>query len=267
MKINPIAETSVTPKQQSSTQSTVHFKQILSQLTSHEIPTDTKIDSLHNVYDEWQSDFLSRGISADRATHVTQYSDEYVSIMNKAVEQGGYISPQRFVSNLSESELTALQYTQGLANRIDPAVLSHEGALNLLLPPSHSQDTNNDGLMETGIAKKWTFPPRNAPMNVHNAWQESMEGLSFKEQLLASGKFLGTLLEGNIKSDGSGFYEPGDTGFNNPFASADYSYNNLVAQMLESLEAFKAQTPTEQYEKDKAFFNRLASMFSKHGVA
>lgn len=267
MKINPITDGSIVPKQQSSTQPTVHFKQILAHLTSNDVSADKKVDSLHNVYDEWQSNYFSRGISADRVAHVTQYSDEYLSIMNKAVEQGGYISPQSFVSSLSEGELKALQYTQGLAGRIDPAALSHEGALNLLLPPSHSQDTNNDALMETGTAKKWDFPPRNAPMNVHNAWQESMEGLSFEEQMLASGKFLGTMLAGNIKSDGSGFYEPGDAGFNNSLASTDYSYSNLVAQMLESLEVFKAQTPTEQYEKDKSFFNQLASMFTKHGVA
>lgn len=267
MKVNPVMSANNQQNYQSPSNTSLHFKEILAHVTSNTVSDDDKKESLQNVYNDWRGSFLSTGISADRRDNILGYADQYMSVMNKAIDQGGYIDPLGFVSSLSDEELQALQYTQALAEPINPADLSEEGALNLLLPPSHSQDINNDGFQETGIARGWDFPPRNAPMSVHNAWQQSMEGLSPKDRMLATGMFIGTMLEGNLKPDGSGIYEPGEAGYNNPFASDDYSYKNLVEQMLESNEAFKAQSSIEQYERNKVFLTNILSAFSEHGVA
>ena len=144
--------------------------------------------------------------------------------------------------------------------------VSGEGVFHSLMQPSHSKNINSDIFLETERVKGWAFPPPNAPIAVHNAWNESMQGLSQKERSQANGRFLGVNLEGNIKPDGSGFYEPGDEEYNNQFASAEYSYTNLLETMQTRTEEFRAQIPAEQYEKDKEFFGKLQETFFRYEV-
>lgn len=51
-------------------------------------------------------------------------------------------------------------------------------ALNLLLPPNDSRmDTDGDGIVSVGVAKKIIFPPANAPKEVDDAWNEATTGV------------------------------------------------------------------------------------------
>ncbi|PCJ31969.1 MAG: hypothetical protein COA99_16755, partial [Moraxellaceae bacterium] len=74
----------------------------------------------------------------------------------------------------------------GLADPIQVSALSKEGAMNLLAQPDKTNmvDLNNDGIVEIGIAKMMTFPPVNAPAEVHQAWEEATAGMSEGDKMI-----------------------------------------------------------------------------------
>ena len=97
-------------------------------------------------------------------------------ILNQAVGE----SPKVFLQSLSKEELTVVQKAHSLAHTINIDALSAEGASNLLAQPDPDfrVDLNNDGLVEIGEAKSFSFPPPNAPKHVKEAWKVATAGLS-----------------------------------------------------------------------------------------
>ncbi len=72
-------------------------------------------------------------------------------------------SAKEFLSSLSKSELSTLQENKSLADPINVANLSGEGAYNLLVHGYEDIDYNGDGLAEVGIAKGFNILPQEAP--------------------------------------------------------------------------------------------------------
>lgn len=93
-------------------------------------------------------------------------------------------SAKQFLSELSQQDLGLVQKVNSLADKINVAGLSAEGAQNLLSHPDGSDkvDLNNDGIVEVGIARNIFFPPVNAPQHVKDAWEKATEGLSFSDK-------------------------------------------------------------------------------------
>lgn len=152
----------------------------------------------------------------------------------------------------------------GLAKSIQPDVLGKEGALNLLLPRSEHQDIDNNGFTMNGTARLWSFPPPNAPNSVKLAWEDATAGMSPGEKMLAMTPFMPSLV--SVDSNGHA-HEVEPTEANNLYASKDFSYTGYVQDRLEALEYFKAQTPTEQYEREKVFLTKFLSALNTHNVA
>lgn len=90
------------------------------------------------------------------------------------------------LSSLSQTELKILQKSAALADPIRIAVLSDEGAQNLLSQPDRSQmvDLNNDGIVEVGEGKTISFPPVNAPDHVKEAWTEATAEMPWREKII-----------------------------------------------------------------------------------
>lgn len=88
--------------------------------------------------------------------------------------------PKNFLKSLSQAELAVVQKAHSLANTININQLTTEGAANLLTQPDPDfrVDLNNDGLVEIGEAKTFSFPPPNAPNHVKEAWKEATADLN-----------------------------------------------------------------------------------------
>lgn len=190
----------------------------------------------------------------------------YGEILVRAYEEGGYGDPKSFLQSLSKEELAVVQCIHRLADPIEVGSLSDEGAVNLLVPPAAQVDLNHDGLTRCGKAYGMRFPDSNTPAAVAKAWDEATAGMGLGERMIHEMQMMLPLLTANIVCDDEGRflhrYEPGEPGFTNPMASSDYSYTQAAQERLDYLERFRYQMPTEQYERDKAFWTELRGLLA-----
>tara|TARA_R110002110_G_C13469647_1_gene720042 strand:+ start:24488 stop:25645 length:1158 start_codon:yes stop_codon:yes gene_type:complete len=223
-----------------------------------------EIQKLTNSFNSWESEYLASGVGQDRIKALSEHGDKFVGIMAKAVKENGYNNPQQFIKSLSTEELETLRVVSSLAESIKPDELGKEGALNLLLPRSEHQDLDNDGFTMNGIGRSWSFPPPNAPESVKLAWDEATSGMSPGDKMLAMIPFMPIL----IMMDSNGqVHEVEPTEANNIYASKDFSYTGYVQDRLEALEYFRAQTPVEQYERQKEFLTKFLGALNNQDVA
>ena len=194
----------------------------------------------------------------------------FKNIMADAIQTNAYSDPKSFLASLSVEDRTILQKSHGIAAPFDVAKLSHEGAYNLLLPPAEAKDLDNNGLVTTATAQGWQYPPVNAPANVHVAWEETTKDMSEGDRLMFQATFIVTSIEANLHFDNAGnpvgVYEPSDPEYTNPWAEPNFSYQAETEKFLARLEAFKSQTPSEQYERQKEQLSALLDAFKKHNV-
>lgn len=184
-----------------------------------------------------------RGVSeADQAA--------YAEILNRAYVGGGMADPVRFLQTLTPSELAIVQRNHSLAEPIEPAGLSREGAYNLLLPEGWRVDLDGNDLVEVGAARLIQFPPLDAPAEFLDAWRAATQDMA----------------EMDISSYGLqmfiGMHTLTDPPMRRMAADRMDSYQQLVSGILEMLEHFRSQLPVGQYEREQAFFSRLQTLLS-----
>ncbi|SMB22753.1 conserved protein of unknown function [Sterolibacterium denitrificans] len=182
-----------------------------------------------------------RGVgSADQAA--------YAEILNRAYAGGGMADPAGFLASLTPAELAVVQRNHCLAERIDPARLSREGACNLLLPEGWRVDLDKNDLVEVGAARLVQFPPLDAPAEFLDAWRVATQDMN----------------EMDISTYGLkmfiGMHTLGEQPLRRMPAEAMASYRQLVAAFLDMLEHFRSQLSAEQYARDQAFFGRLQAL-------
>jgi hypothetical protein len=108
---------------------------------------------------------------------------QFSEILTDANRQQGSAKP--ILLDMSADELALIQKANSLADPINVASLSEEGAANLLSQPDNSDkvDLNNDGIVEVGAARTVVFPPVNAPNGVKSAWESATAGMSEGDKL------------------------------------------------------------------------------------
>lgn len=234
-------------------------------------PLENQQPSTEEIQSSWDSWFT--GELGGRYTQVKnpdELKHAYGEVLVRAHNEGGYVDPKGFLQNLSRDELGVVQKVQALASGINVESLTEEGALNLLLPPAAQVDLNHDGLTRNGAAYGLRFPDSNTPAAVVSAWEESTEGMSFRELAFAELQVMLPKLVANIVVDENGAflhrYEPGDAGFKNPMAASDYSYLAATRDQLESLEFMKNKLPAEQYESQKSFWSKFQQSLIENGA-
>ncbi|MBN9695128.1 MAG: hypothetical protein J0L85_04960 [Zoogloea sp.] len=180
----------------------------------------------------------------------------YAAILNKAYSSGGMDNARQFLSTLSAFEMDAIRQNHCLADTIDRASLSEEGAANLLLPEGYSVDLNRDGIDEVGAARTVHFPPRDAPAEFREAWFQATAGMD-EGSMMTYGLIMHDSIYG-LQIDGQSL--------GSRYAVDDMdSYRQIVSNYLASLEAFKGFLADGQYERDKAFFTRLQTLLGTPG--
>ncbi len=134
-------------------------------------------------FDSWSRQRRTDGAGDDYMNGVDAARATYLDIARKAQGSDGLADPVAFVQSLDANELQALQTIHSLAEPIDPASLTKEGALNLLLPRTMARDIDGDGMMMVGVANTIAFPPGDAPQAVKDAWAKTTKGMDFGMKL------------------------------------------------------------------------------------
>ena len=241
--------------------------------TEAETATATAAPNLdEQITDGWNQWLAVTGRTRYRdVENAQQVLDDYNNLLRDAREAGAYAAPQAYLKSLSKEQLATLQQVNRLADPIQPGKLTEEGAINLLLPPPAQIDLNHDGLTQSGKAYGIRFPDSRTPPEVVDAWNESTADLSPMDRMMREFHMVADVLLANIHVDSEGRFvravEPGDPEFVNPHAAADFSYVQKAEQAIESIEYFKAQTPSDKYERDMAFWSSFRDALVEHGAA
>lgn len=219
-----------------------------------------EFSKLQDSFYEWRGGLdTTHPLNLPRFDDVTAASESFLNIVEKAVGEDGYSDPVGFLNGLSGSELETLRVMHSLADPIVPEGLSEEGAVNLILPFNESRDVDNDGFVETGKAVMWSFPPKNAPQSVHDAWGKTTEGMSFGDKMMAEAMFMPAM----IRADENGnVTELERSEANNPYARNGFSFQSFVEDRLESVEAFKYHMTGEQYAFQKGALTKFLEELS-----
>jgi len=225
--------------------------------------------------DMWPDRFSARmtyaaeklGLSVDEA------KERFALIAMRAKEEGGFENPKGFLASLSAEEREVLQHVQGLADQIDARgvdQLDNEGALNLLIPPGAQRDFNNDGFRGIGEGLTFQMPPDSAPQELKDAWADLTEDMSFKDRLMAEGRFLTLFASANVKADASGkpvgIYGPRDPEYRNPFEVPGFSYREFGEEKLEVIERLRNEVSEAQYRAEKTFWTDYLRKLDEFGV-
>lgn len=175
----------------------------------------------------------------------------YAEILEKAYSTGGMSDAKGFLSSLTPQELDTVRRNHCLADPINVASLSEEGAQNLLLPEGYVVDLNHDGFNEVGAALTASFPPADAPADVKEAWFQATAGMD-EGQMATYGLMMHSAIYG-LRIEGQ---------TNTAAYAVDQSssYSKIVSNYLASMEYFKGSMAEGQYERDKAFFTRLQTL-------
>ncbi|MCB4358245.1 hypothetical protein [Quatrionicoccus australiensis] len=209
--------------------------------------SDTASQSLTDILGSTHRELSAlRGVS-------TESQALYAEVLNKAYSSGGMDNARQFLGSLSAKELDAVRQNHCLADRIDTASISEEGAENLLLPEGYAVDLNADGIEEVGAARTMSFPPSDAPAAVKEAWFQATAdmapGQMMTYQLMMHDAIYGIRIDG--QSQGA------------PYAADETdSYRQVVDNFLAALETTKGMLADGQYERDKAFFSQLQALLA-----
>jgi hypothetical protein len=187
-------------------------------------------------------------------------------------------SSKEFLTSLNREELEILCQAHGLVKEasidIKAGRVDQEGAINLLMEPKSSydyKDINNDGLITTGTAHTFSFPPANAPKKVFKAWEDATKDMTIGEKMIAIAPFLVEYTTANIRKDSNGNYHhymPGEEGYINIFAQPNFSYQSVINKHLKRLEnvTIGKDITWEAYTIEKNFLNKFKASLEKYNV-
>lgn len=233
-------------------------------------PQFSRQQQLNQSFENLLSDMAERGVGEGYVQGMKDNQQRFVELIEEAELAGG--NAKAFIRNLGPDDRAVLQEVHGLAEPITGSNIdrmSNEGAANLLRMRGEGQDSNRDGLTDTGIGRSFKFPNSNTPANVAAAWESTMEGLSSRERVLAEGAMMTELLLANTRVDDNGRViaaEPGDVDWANPFNS-NFSYQGWAQKRLDYLEEFKQSMSFEQYQSGVLFSSTFLENLKAEGAA
>jgi hypothetical protein len=171
-------------------------------------------------------------------------------------------SAKTFLASLNAQDLMLLQQAAGLADRINVASLSEEGAANLLLEQGSRVDQNNDGLVEVGAAKTIVFPPVNAPQSVKDAWDAATAGMSEQDRMSLTGWIALPMTFAATMAD-----HAGDSPQLSDMAHDGFDWNALIARLLDGIEASRPYNTAAQMDMLEDGVTRFGDELKQRGLA
>lgn len=160
-----------------------------------------------------------------------------------------------YLTNLDAKSLEALQGAAALADPINVASLSNEGAENLLRAPSEAVDRDGDGLIETGIAKTLQFPPANASPDLRAAWEKATANIDEGDKLTLS-----LLVSGASASVGDGPVRGGNF-------TQDFDWKSFINDRIYTNNISKHLNSSEEYNKIDSQLRGFLDALKEQGLA
>jgi hypothetical protein len=194
------------------------------------------------TYDAHRNRLLEAGASSDVIAGLDRNRAQFLDIADRAAAAGG--DAKDFISRLSPAERSVLQEVHRLADRIDAAGLTEEGAANLLQAPGYGVDTNGDGFTMVGKATTMQFPPGDAPEAVRSAFDDATAGMRGSDR---------AMLQMHMWSAGNGGIPIDPTAVQGQSGSKaqDMDYAELARQAINQILAGLPQQ-TSQHGRDSA---------------
>ena len=207
--------------------------------------------------------FNQRGISDEELKR-------YINILeNFKNDPQALANPQEYLASLPSEDMNVLANAQswGAMSRIDPATMSKEEAMNFILPDSSKVDLNNDGMIGTGNGGlSWRFPPPNASQEAKDAWAETTANMPTSDRLVMELRLMPLNLK--VGPDGNVTHiSPGSAEWDNPYASADVSYQDIIDEQIASLEFSRRFNKSENIDRWIGYLQDFSEALSTRGVA
>ncbi|PCJ91855.1 MAG: hypothetical protein COA52_08405 [Hyphomicrobiales bacterium] len=200
-----------------------------------------RLQETGSVFDDKDSQLMNiRGVNNyDRA--------RFAELIVEASEKGGYNNPVAYIKSLPKDDIQLLMRVHSLAEPRGVTNTDVEGAYNLLLPKSDHVDSNRDGLVNTGAATGFYFPPPNSPQSVKDAWEETIKDMSLEDRMMAEGQFMMASIGANLKLDGDGnvvgIYDHTDPEYTNVFPTSKEGWDSFLKEMIENLSKAVKRSP------------------------
>lgn len=163
--------------------------------------------------------------------------DEITSFRDIRAQADGASNAKAFLSSLSQAQRDLVKRANSYGLELSQphiASMSEEGARNMLVAQDCRSyvDYDDNGVVETGVAKSFSFPPPNSPAQVKEAWYKTLDALPENERLGASSIFMVQSFQANIKQDGAGHgigtYAPGEEGYTDIFPTSLDQWSTLL---------------------------------------
>lgn len=170
----------------------------------------------------------------------TTFEQGFQDIIDRKVQSG--MSGKVFIQSLNEYELSVIQKSKLIADRIRVSNISEEGAENLFVKQGDDRkyvDLNNDGITEIGAGYVLVFPPPNCPDSVKDAWDETCREMSFREKMLVTGQFLGQTVSSRLSDGGKGAPS-------NVYGNSEADFIMLIDSIIGRLTRFPVVDTPEQ---------------------
>lgn len=184
------------------------------------------------------------------------FKQVFIDIIERKEQSGK--GGKEFVLTLDDYELSVVQKSKLIADRINPSKLSAEGAENLFVVQGDDRkyvDLDNDGITEIGEGKVIIFPPPNSPDSVKDAWDETSKNMTFEQKMLVMGSFLAETI-----GDRNQNYSPS---VRNPYGSTSQDFSDLIDRIISRLHRFSYAVEDDFREKHD-FVIRSLEEFKKN---
>ena len=199
----------------------------------------------------------------DRRGVSDETRERFAQIVQDAVDNDAYSDPVAYIQSLSAADVEVLRQVHCLAEKSGvTGVSTREGAVNLLLPPDQCVDIDNNGVVSSGEATLFKFPPPNAPQSVKDAWEEMSKDMTMGEKLEAQIPFMVASIAANIKYDSNGtpvgIYGPDDPEYTNIFGTTEAEWDALLDRLRSSYAELAERDATQQSRLD--MLNEFAAL-------
>ncbi len=195
-------------------------------------------------------------------------SDKDMVEFKKIIDDAEYASDAKaFLKSLSKDELALVKRGNGYGHTINDShinSMNEEGARNLLVQPDNrfKVDYDNNGIVESGVANLFIFPPPNSSEEVKDAWDKMTESMSDEERLMAELPFAKRAYQANMLQDESGkairYISSDEKGYTNIFPTEKNDWLTLLDEIdahLDIVEKYSTGNNKLHREEDRQIIN------------
>lgn len=133
---------------------------------------------------------------------------------------------------------------------------------------------SNSNQLKQNLNQTTHFPPEYAPEGVKDAWQKALDNIPAPDNIksiITRGPFFAAEVSANLKYDSKGNimgrYMPGEDGYQDIYASPNFSYKQFVNDIINNFNNNQAFGKSIYTEESKNFLQDLSKFFNENNVS